>query len=119
MMLVLYQINTVRIINQLCHHNGCHHHMSCVGHVRHLWEEAMDSQGQSGIQEMERTGWKFCDKRSKKCLEEETTESRRILTGLDRNLDKDCGGKMKAVKKSEDCARSKETKNKVQEGLFH
>ena len=99
MMLVLYQINTVRIINQLCHHNGCHQHMSCVGHVRHLWEEARDSHGQSGILEMERTGWKFCDKNSKKCLEKETTESRRILTGLDRNLNKAWSGKM-AGKKS-------------------
>ena len=67
--------------------------MSCVGHVRHLWEEARDSHGQSGILEMESTGWKFCDKRSKNCLEEKITESRRILTGLDRNLNRYWDGK--------------------------
>ena len=98
-MLVLYQINGVRVINQLCHHDGCHHVLSCVGHAWHMWEGARDRQGQSGILEMERTGWKFCDKRSKNCLEEKITESRRILTGLDRNLNKAWSGKM-AGKKS-------------------
>ena len=93
MMLVLYQINTVRIINQLCHHDDFHHDLSYVGHVRHLWAEARDSHGQSGILEMERTGWRFCDKRSKKCLEKEATESRRIRTGLDRNMNRDWDGK--------------------------
>ena len=97
MMLVLYQINGVRVINQLCHHDGCHHVLSCVGHAWHMWEGARDRQGQLGILEMERTGWKFCDskeygKKIKNCLEEK--KSRRILTGLDWNLKKDRGGKM-------------------------
>ena len=77
-----------------------------MGHVRHRWEEDRDSHGQSGILQMERTGWRFCDKRSKNCLEEKTTESRRILAGLERNLNKDCGGK-KYGKKGQDYDRSK------------
>jgi hypothetical protein len=96
MMLVLYQINGVRVINQLCHHDGCHHDLSCVGHVWHLWEEARE---QTGILKMEMTGWKFHDskeygKKIKNCLEEKTTERRRILAGLDWNLKKDRGDKL-------------------------
>ena len=59
---------------------------------------------------MERTGWKLCDsqeygKRIKNCLEEKTTDSRRIIAGLDRKLNTDCGGK-KDGKKGQDYDRS-------------
>ena len=70
----------------------------------------MDSHGQAGLLEMERTGWKFCDKRVENCLEEKTTDCRRIMTGHDRNLNRNCDGK-----KSED--HSQEKRNLERRGI--